>query len=82
MSLELVETFLRWVGGLLADTVLGIVLLGIWRGTRRPSGRTSGRAAGWLRSALFYLLATICFLDHTGPESRLHDIRLHTIRVE
>jgi protein-S-isoprenylcysteine O-methyltransferase Ste14 len=62
MSLELTETFLRWAGGLLAYTVMGIVLLGIWRGTRRPSGRTSGRAAGWLRSALFYLLATTFFL--------------------
>ena len=62
MSLERVETILRWVGGLLAYSALAIVLYGIWRGTRRPSGRTSGRAAGWLRSALFYALATTCFL--------------------
>ncbi len=62
MNLELVETFLRWAGGLLAYTALGIALFGIWRGMRRPAGRTSGRAAGWLRSALFYLLATTCFL--------------------
>ncbi len=46
----------------MAYTALGIVLFGIWRGTRRPSGRTSGQAAGWLRSALFYFLATTCFL--------------------
>jgi protein-S-isoprenylcysteine O-methyltransferase Ste14 len=62
MSLEFAESLLRLAGGLMAYTVLGIVLFGIWRGTRRPSGRTSGRAAGWLRSALFYLLATTCFL--------------------
>ena len=62
MSLELAETFLRWAGGLMAYTVLGIVMIGIVRGTRRPSGRTSGRAAGWLRSALFAPLATTCFL--------------------
>jgi len=53
---------LRWVGGALAYLALAVVLYGIWRGTRRPSGRTSGRAAGWLRSALFYFLATACFL--------------------
>jgi protein-S-isoprenylcysteine O-methyltransferase Ste14 len=62
MNLELAETLLHWAGGLLAWAALGIVFYGIWRGTRRPSGRTSGRAAGWLRSALFYLLATACFL--------------------
>jgi len=62
MNLELAEILLRWAGGLMAYTALVIVLFGIWRGTRRPSGRTSGRAAGWLRSALFYLLATTCFL--------------------
>jgi len=62
MNLEFAEILLRLAGGLMAYTVLGIVLFGIWRGTRRPSGRTSGRAAGWLRSALFYLLATTCFL--------------------
>jgi protein-S-isoprenylcysteine O-methyltransferase Ste14 len=52
----------RWAGGVLAYSMLGILLYGIWRGTRRPSGRTSGRVAGWLRSALFYFLATTCFL--------------------
>jgi protein-S-isoprenylcysteine O-methyltransferase Ste14 len=62
MSLELAETLLRWGGGLMAYIALAVVFYGIWRGTRRPSGRTSGRAAGWLRSALFYILATACFL--------------------
>ena len=62
MSLELAEVILRRAGGLLAYAALAVVSYGIWRGTRRPSGRTSGRAAGWLRSALFYFLATTCFM--------------------
>jgi protein-S-isoprenylcysteine O-methyltransferase Ste14 len=57
-----IETIVHWLGGLVAFTALGILLLGIWRGTRRLPGRTSGRAAGWLRSALFYFLATSFFL--------------------
>ncbi len=86
------ESILRWSGGLLAYATLAVVLYGIWRGTKRPAGRTSGSAScparfmraghlhrtafgavqvlrtggttppGWLRSALFYLLATACFL--------------------
>ena len=58
MNLELAEIILRGAGGLFAFTTLAVVFYGIWRGTRRPAGRTSGRAAGWLRSALFYFLAT------------------------
>jgi protein-S-isoprenylcysteine O-methyltransferase Ste14 len=62
MNLNLIETLLRLSGGLLAYATLAIGFYGIWRGTRRPAGRTSGRAAGWLRSALFYCLATAGFL--------------------
>lgn len=62
MNLALAETILRRAGGLLAFAALAVVFYGIWGGTRRPSGRTSGRAAGWLRSALFYLLATAGFV--------------------
>ncbi len=62
MDLELAETLLRQAGGLLAWISLAVVFHGIWRGTRRPAGRTSGRAAGWLRSALFYCFATAGFL--------------------
>jgi protein-S-isoprenylcysteine O-methyltransferase Ste14 len=62
MNLNLVETLVHWFGGFLAYASLAIVFYGIWRGTHRPSGRTSGRAAGWLRSALFYFLATAGFL--------------------
>ena len=62
MTLKMIETLLRWSGGLMAWTTLGVALYGIWRGTRRPAGRTSGQASGWLRSSLFYLLATALFL--------------------
>ena len=62
MNLELAEIILRGAGGLFAFTTLAVVFYGIWRGTHRPSGRTSGRAAGWLRSALFYFLATAGFV--------------------
>ena len=60
--MELAETLLRFLGGFLAYASLAIVLYGIWRGTRRPAGRTSGRAASWLRSAVFYIFATAGFL--------------------
>ncbi len=62
MSVERIETVIRWLGGLLTCAALAIMLFGIWRGTRRLPGRTSGRAAGWLQSALFYFFATSCFL--------------------
>jgi protein-S-isoprenylcysteine O-methyltransferase Ste14 len=62
MNLGIIETLLCWFGGLMAWVTLGVVLYGIWRGTHRTAGRTSGRAAGWLRSAAFYLLATTLFL--------------------
>jgi protein-S-isoprenylcysteine O-methyltransferase Ste14 len=56
------ETILRWMGGLLAYTALAVVFYGIWRGTHHLPGRTSGQAAGWLRSSSFYFLATTIFL--------------------
>ena len=60
--MELAETLLRILGGFLAYATLAVIFYGIWRGTRRPSGRVSGKAAGWLRSAVFYFLATAFFL--------------------
>jgi len=62
MELSLFETVLHWAGGIFALGVLGILLFGIWRGTRRPADRTSGMKTRWLRSAVFYLAATIVFL--------------------
>jgi protein-S-isoprenylcysteine O-methyltransferase Ste14 len=62
MDLGLAETILRRAGGLLAFAALALAFYGIWRGTRRPAGRTSGKAAGWLRSAVFHLIGTAGFL--------------------
>lgn len=62
MNLEKLETLLRWFGGMEAWMTLGVILHGIWRGTRRPAGRISGRRAGWLSSPAYYLLTTALFL--------------------
>lgn len=62
MILAMIETLLRWIGGLTAYTTLGVVLYGIWRGARRPTGRTTGATSGWLRSVAFYVVATVLFL--------------------
>ncbi len=67
MNLSLVESVVRWAGGLLAFATLGVILYGIWRGTSRPVGTQVGQSAGLLHSPLFYLLASgaffgVCFL--------------------
>lgn len=61
MNLEIVDIFVRWMGGLLAYTTLGVVLYGIWRGTQRQAGRTTGRTGAWLRSPWFYLASSALF---------------------
>lgn len=55
------ESVIRWMGGLLAFSTLGFLLYSIWRGTLRQPGRTAGRNAGWLRSPVFYLVASAVF---------------------
>ena len=61
MTLAQSEIVIRWMGGLLAYATLGIVLYGIWRGTQRPAGRTTGRTSNWLRSPWFYLITFLLF---------------------
>jgi protein-S-isoprenylcysteine O-methyltransferase Ste14 len=61
-DLARVEFLLGQVGGWLAFAILAIIFYGIGRGVLRPPGRTSGRAASWLRSGFFYLLASLAFL--------------------
>ena len=58
MTLELI---IQWMGGLLAYSALGFVLYGVWRGTRRQTGRTVGLAGSWLRSWWFYLASSALF---------------------
>jgi protein-S-isoprenylcysteine O-methyltransferase Ste14 len=61
VNLEIVDIFVRWMGGLLAYTTLGVVLYGIWRGTQRQAGLTTGRTGAWLRSPWFYLASSALF---------------------
>jgi protein-S-isoprenylcysteine O-methyltransferase Ste14 len=58
----LLETTFRWSGGLLAYFILAILLIGIWRGSQRPTGRTTGLNGAWLHSAWFYLALTVLFI--------------------
>lgn len=62
MNLEFIESIIHGLGGLLAFVSLGVILYGIWRGTQRQAGRTSGRAGAWLRSWWFYLVMTALFI--------------------
>ncbi len=54
-------TILQWLGGLLAYVALSIILYGIWRGTRRPAGLTTGPNGSWLQSPWFYLITSTLF---------------------
>jgi protein-S-isoprenylcysteine O-methyltransferase Ste14 len=62
MNLDWIDNLIRWLGGVLAYTTLGIVLYGIWRGTRRTPGQAAGKYTSWLRSLPFYLFATLLFI--------------------
>lgn len=62
IGLTSINTAVHWIGRLASLATLGILLAGIWRGTRRPAGRTSGRASGWLRSPVFYAFSTALFV--------------------
>lgn len=61
MTLEVIETVVHWAGGLMAISTLGIVLFGIWRGTRRKVGRTTGLDGTWSGSPWFYLASAVVF---------------------
>lgn len=56
------RTIIQWLAAFLAYTALGIVLYGVWRGTRRQAGRAIGLSGGWLRSWWFYLASSIVFI--------------------
>jgi len=55
------QGWIRWIGGVAALAALLTIFTGIWRGMRRPVGMTAGRAPGWLRSPLFYVVTSALF---------------------
>jgi len=57
------ESIIQWLGGLLAYAALGIVLFGVWRGTQRQAGRTTGLNGSWLRSPWFYFASVVLFFS-------------------
>ncbi len=61
MNLKSMLVIIQWMGGLIAFAALGFVLYGVWQGTQRQPGRTSGRAGSWLRSWCFYLASSTFF---------------------
>jgi protein-S-isoprenylcysteine O-methyltransferase Ste14 len=60
MNLEVVEQWVRWLGGAGVLVPLIAVFWGLWRGLHRPSGRTTGWAHKVLR-APFYLVVSILY---------------------
>ena len=56
-----IETIIQWLGGLLAYSILGVLFFGIWRGTQRQAGLTTGHSGTWLRSPWFYLASSVLF---------------------
>ena len=56
-----IEAIIQWLGGLLAYASLGVVLYGVWRGTRREVGRETGLKGNWLHSWWFYIASSIFF---------------------
>lgn len=56
------ELVIDWIGGVAAFATFGTILAGIGLGIRRPAAKTTGRTAAWLRSPVFYLLATTLFI--------------------
>ena len=56
-----IDTLIHWCGGLLAFSVLGVLLYGIWLGIRRQAGRTTGLTGAWLHSPWFYLITAALF---------------------
>jgi protein-S-isoprenylcysteine O-methyltransferase Ste14 len=63
MTFEFFESGIQWLGGVLAYTALGLVLYGVWRGTQRKAGRTTGRTGHFLRSVWFYLVSVVLFFS-------------------
>jgi protein-S-isoprenylcysteine O-methyltransferase Ste14 len=63
MNIQTFETVIRILGGLLAYSTLALVFYGVWRGTQRKAGRTTGKTGHFLRSFWFYLVSVVLFFS-------------------
>ena len=63
MNIQTFETVIHVLGGLLAYSILALVLYGVWQGTQRKAGRTTGRTGHFLRSFWFYLASAVLFFS-------------------
>ena len=61
MTLDIVEWWVRWAGGVAALICLMVALAGIARGLRRPRGRTTGLARKVLRLPAYLLIGAVFF---------------------
>lgn len=61
MAIEILETVIGWLGGVLALVTLATIFYGIYRGAIRQPGRQVGSATAILRSIPFYILASVIF---------------------
>jgi protein-S-isoprenylcysteine O-methyltransferase len=61
MTPKFLDTFIRLLGGALAYGAIAVVMFGVWQGTRRKAGRTTGSTGRLLRVWWFYLASTILF---------------------
>ncbi|NTU54639.1 MAG: isoprenylcysteine carboxylmethyltransferase family protein [Anaerolineales bacterium] len=63
MSLQHIASVIEWIGGIFAYSALALVLYGVWRGTQRKAGRTTGKTGHFLRSFWFYLASSALFFS-------------------
>ena len=61
MTLDIIESGVRWAGAVAAFVCLMIALAGMARGLRRPRGRTTGLASKVLRLPAYLLIGVVFF---------------------
>lgn len=57
----MIELWVRLAGAVAAFITLAIVLVGLWRGIKRPKGRMVGQAQLMLRGPVYVLISTLYF---------------------
>src|SRR3972149_12331731 len=82
MTLDGIEYFIRWVGGVMGLATLAFALWqGVWRGLQQHPGRTTGNARKVLRIPLTFILGLlwigVCvILWHPVPFSTSTPVRI------